>query len=131
MGVERSYAGLGLFIAIALVVILGTAVLFIQRLRTRDTIAFVTYTAENVTGLDVSSPVRLVGVAVGRVTGMRVDPGAGTVEIDFEVFTDRLTQLGVNVSQVRQRIDIGGLAPNLRTHLMGNPVTGGSLPSDR
>ena len=37
----------------------------------------------------------------------------------------------VLVSQVKQRIDIGGLAPNLRTHLMGNPVTGGSLPSDR
>jgi paraquat-inducible protein B len=124
MGVERSYAGLGLFIAIALVVILGTAVLFIQRLRTRDTIAFVTYTAENVTGLDVSSPVRYLGVSVGRVTGIHVDPQAGTVEIDFEVFTDRLTQLGVNVGQVRSRIDIGGLSPNLRTQLMSNPVTG-------
>src|SRR6516165_8462463 len=74
MGVERSYAGLGLFIAIALVVILGTAVLFIQRLRTRDTIAFVTYTAENVTGLDVSSPVRYLGVSVGRVRGIHRPP---------------------------------------------------------
>ena len=97
----------------------------IQRLRTRDAIAFVTYTTENVTGLDVSSPVRYLGVSVGRVTGIRVDPRAGTVEIDFEVFTDRLTQLGVNVSQVRERItDIGGVFPNLRTELMGNPVTG-------
>ena len=124
MGVERSYARLGLFIAIALIVILGTVLLFIQRLRTRDAITFVTYSTENVTGLDVSSPVRYLGVSVGRVTGIRVDPRAGTVEIDFEVFTDRLTELGVNVSQVRKRIDIGGLAPNLRTHLMGNPVTG-------
>jgi len=124
MSVERNYTRLGLFIAVALIVILGTALLFIQRLRTRPAIAFVTYTTENVTGLDVSSPVRYLGVSVGRVTGIRVDPRAGTVEIDFEVFTDRLTELGVNVSQVRQRIDIGGLAPNLRTHLMGNPVTG-------
>jgi len=124
MSVERSYARLGLFIAIALVVILGTAVLFIQRLRTRDAIAFVTYSTENVTGLDVSSPVRYLGVSVGRVTGIRVDPRAGTVEIDFEVFTDRLTQVGVNVSQVRRKIDIEGLSPNLRTQLMSNPVTG-------
>jgi paraquat-inducible protein B len=124
MSVERSYARLGLFIAIALVVILGTAVLFIQRLRTRDAIAFVTYTTENVTGLDVSSPVRYLGVSVGRVTGIRVDPSAGTVEIDFEVFTDRLTELGVSVTQVRKRIDIGGMSPNLRTQLMSNPVTG-------
>jgi ABC-type transporter Mla subunit MlaD len=100
-------------------------VLVIQRLRSREAIAFVTYTTENVTGLDVSSPVRYLGVTVGRVTGIRVDPRAGTVEIDFEVFTDRLTQLGVNVSQVRERIiDIGGVFSSLRTQLMGNPVTG-------
>ena len=124
MSVERNYGRLGLFIAIALIVILGTAVLIIGRLKTREAIAFVTYTTENVTGLDVSSPVRLVGVAVGRVTGIRVDPRAGTVEIDFNVFTDRLTELGVSVSDIRKRIDIGGLAPNLRTQLMGNPITG-------
>jgi len=124
MSVERNYGRLGLFIAIALIVIMGTAVLIIGRLKTREAIAFVTYTTENVTGLDVSSPVRLVGVAVGRVTGIRVDPRAGTVEIDFDVFTDRLTELGVSVSDIRKRIDIGGLAPNLRTQLMGNPVTG-------
>jgi len=124
MSVERNYGRLGLFIAIALIVILGTALLLVQRLRTREAIAFVTYTTENVTGLDVSSPVRLMGVAVGRVTGIRVDPRAGTVEIDFDVFTDRLTELGVSVSDIRKRIDIGGLAPNLRTQLMGNPVTG-------
>src|SRR6516164_7807815 len=124
MSVERNYTRLGLFIAVALIAILGTAVLFIQRLRTRDAISFVTYTTENVTGLDVSSPVRYLGVSVGRVTGIRVDPRAGTVEVDFEVFTDRLTDLGVNVSQVRKKIDLGGLSPNLRTQLMGNPVTG-------
>ena len=125
MSVERNYTRLGLFIAIALIVILGTALLFIQRLRTRDAIDFVTYSTENVTGLDVSSPVRYLGVSVGRVTGIRVDPRTATVEIDFEVFTDRLTQLGVNVSQVRERtIELGGLYSNLRTQLMGNPVTG-------
>lgn len=124
MSVERSYARLGLFIAFALVVILGTAVLFIQRMRTRDAIAFVTYTTENVTGLNVSSPVRFLGVPVGRVTEILVNPSGDTVEIDFEIFTDRLTEFGVNVSQVRKRIELGGLAPNLRMQLMSNPVTG-------
>jgi paraquat-inducible protein B len=124
MSVERSYARLGVFIAIALVVILGTAVLFIQRVRTRDAIAFVTYTTENVTGLDVSSPVRFLGVPVGRVTRLRLDPGGRIVEIDFEVFTDRLTELGVSITQVRKRVETGGMSPNLRMHLMSNPVTG-------
>jgi paraquat-inducible protein B len=124
MSVERNYTRLGLFIFVALIVALGTAVLLIQRLRAHEAIAFVTYMTENVTGLDVSSPVRFLGVSVGRVTGIRVDPSAGTVEIDFEVFTDRLTDIGVNVSQVRKRIVLGRLSPNLRTQLMGNPVTG-------
>lgn len=124
MSVERSYTRLGVFIAIALVVILGTGVLFIQRMRTRDAIAFVTYTNENVTGLDVSSPVRYLGVPVGRVTGIRVDPGGSIVEIDFEILVDRFTAFGVNVSQVRKNVETGALAPNLRTVLLGNPVTG-------
>jgi len=42
MAVEKSYARLGLFIVVAVVVILATAVLFIQRMRTRAVIALVT-----------------------------------------------------------------------------------------
>jgi ABC-type transporter Mla subunit MlaD len=125
MSVEKNYANLGLFIVLALVVILGTAVLLIQRLRRHDAIEFVTYTTENVTGLDISSPVRYMGVLVGRVTGIRVDPRAGTVEIDFEVFTDRLTDIGVSVKQVRKRIiELAGQSPDLRAELKSNPVTG-------
>ena len=68
MTVERSYARLGFFIVVTLVVALATAALFIQRWRTRAVIGLVTYTTENVSGLDVSSPVRYRGVSVGRVT---------------------------------------------------------------
>jgi len=57
-----------------LVVVLATAVLFIQRMRSRAVIALVTCTTENVSGLDVSSPVRYRGVPVGRVTDLSVDP---------------------------------------------------------
>ena len=94
MAVEKSYARLGFFIVVAVMVILATAALFIQRMRTRAVIALVTYTTENVSGLDVSSPVRYRGVPVGRVTDLRVDPRETTVEIDFEVFLDRLTSVG-------------------------------------
>ena len=58
MAVEKSYARLGVFIVVTLVVVLATAALFIQRWRSREVIAMVTYTTENVSGLDVSSPVR-------------------------------------------------------------------------
>src|SRR6185436_12434273 len=100
MAVEKSYARLGLFVVIVIVVILATGLLFIQRMRSREVIEFVTYTQENVAGLDVSSPVRYRGVALGRVSNLRVVPGGRTIEIDFELFTDRLTSLGANVTNV-------------------------------
>ena len=111
MAVEKSYARLGFFIVVALVVVLATAVLFIQRMRSRAVIAMVTYTTENVSGLDVSSPVRYRGVPVGRVTDLRVDPRGTTVEIDFEVFLDRLNTIGFNVSRIRKLADVGGELP--------------------
>lgn len=124
MAVEKSYTQLGFFIVVGVVVILATALLFIQRMRTRAVIALVTYTSENVSGLDVSSPVRYRGVPVGRVTDIRVDPRETTVEIDFEVFLSRLNTIGFNVSRVRKLADIGGELPRLRAQIIGNPVTG-------
>jgi paraquat-inducible protein B len=124
MAVEKSYARLGLFLVVVLVVVLATALLFIQRLRSRDVIEMVTYTTENVSGLDVSSPVRYRGVSVGRVADVRVDPRGNTVEIDFEVFLDRLNTIGMNVKRIREIADFGGMFPKLRAQVVGNPVTG-------
>jgi paraquat-inducible protein B len=124
MAVQRSYAKLGLFIVVVLAVVLATAVLFIQRLRSRAVIGLVTYTNENVSGLDVSSPVRFRGVHVGRVTDLRVDPRGNVIEINFEVFLDRLNTIGMNVAKIRQITDIGGIAPRLRARVISNPVTG-------
>ena len=83
MAVEKSYARLGLFLVIAMVVIVATALLFIQRMRSREVIELVTYTQENVAGLDISSAVRYRGVPVGRVSNLQVEPGGRTIEIDF------------------------------------------------
>jgi len=84
----------------------------------------VTYTTENISGLDVSSPVRFRGVPVGRITDLRVDPREITVEIDFEVFLHRLSTIGFNVSRIQKLADMGGIAPNLRAQIVPNPVTG-------
>jgi paraquat-inducible protein B len=124
MAVEKSYARLGLFIVVAVVVILATALLFIQRMRSRAAISMVTYTSENISGLDISSPVRYRGVPVGRVTDLRVDPRENTIEIDFEVLLDRLSTIGFNVSRIRKLADIEGELPHLRAQIIGNPVTG-------
>jgi len=124
MAVERSYARLGFFIVVTLVVVLATAALFIQRWKSHAVIGMVTYTTENVSGLDVSSPVRYRGVSVGQVTDLRVDPRGITVEIDFELFIDRLNTIGMSHSRIRQIADFGGVFPRLRARIVANPVTG-------
>jgi paraquat-inducible protein B len=125
MAVEKSYARLGFFIVLTLVLLLVTAVFFIQRLKKRPAIGLVTYTTDNVFGLDISSPVRLRGVPVGRVTDIRVNPHGTIVQIDFEVFLDRLDTIGLDVSLLRRTVtDVGGVFPHLRAQLMGNPITG-------
>ena len=123
MAVDKSYARLGLFIVIGLAVILATALLFIQRMRSREVMELVTYTQENVAGLDISSPVRYRGVAVGRVSNLQVEPGGRTIEIDFELFTDRLTSVGADVTNL-QALARSGVLERLRAQVVGNPVTG-------
>jgi phospholipid/cholesterol/gamma-HCH transport system substrate-binding protein len=124
MAVEKSYARLGLFIVVVVAVVLATAVLFIHRLRSRTVIPMVTYTTENVRGLDVSSPVLLRGVHIGQVTELRVDANGTLVEVDFELFLDRLSSIGVDVARMKRVKDFGGTFPRLRARTVANPVTG-------
>jgi MlaD protein len=124
MAVEKSHARLGLFLLVALVVVIASALLFVQRLRSRAVIEMVTYTTENVSGLDVASSVRYRGVPLGRVTELRVDPRGSVIEINFEVFLDRLNTIGANVEQIRRAADVEGTLAKLRAMVVGNPVTG-------
>ena len=122
MAVERSYARLGLFVILTLVVIIATGTLFVQRLRSPDVIEMVTFTRENVSGLDVSSPVRYRGVPVGQVSNLAVDTRSATIRIDFQIFKHRLTSIGADVRRVEE---FTGLAA-LRAQVVSNPVTGES-----
>jgi ABC-type transporter Mla subunit MlaD len=58
------------------------------------------------------------------VTDLRVDTLGNAVEIDFEVFVDRLNTIGMPASRIRQIADFGGVFPRLRARIVGNPVTG-------
>ena len=124
MAAERNYARLGLFMVVSLAVLLATVLLFLQRARSRAVIEMVTYTRENVSGIDISSPVRYRGVPLGRVTEVRVDPRSRTIQIDFEVFLDRLNTVGANVKRIRETADLEGIFLRLRAQVIGNPVTG-------
>jgi ABC-type transporter Mla subunit MlaD len=123
MAAEERYARLGFFVVVGLIVMLVTGLFFIQRLKSREAIALVTYFTENVSGLDISSPVRYRGVSVGRVSDVRIHPDGVTIEVDFELFQDRLASIGASVTRVQQGAELP-MAPRLRARVVGNPVTG-------
>ena len=123
MAAEKSYARLGLFVFVSAIVVLATALFFIQRIRSRDVIPLVTYLDESVTGLDISSPVLLRGVPVGRVDNIRIDPTGKLIEVDFEVFYDRLATIGADVKRARHVTELPVFS-RMRTQVIANPVTG-------
>ena len=53
-----------------------------------------------------------------------MNPHGTIVQIDFELFLDRLDTIGLDVRQLRKLTDVGGVFPHLRAQLMGNPITG-------
>jgi paraquat-inducible protein B len=123
MAAEKHYARLGLFVVVGVIVMLATGLFFIQRQRSREVITMVTYFTENVSGLDISSPVRFRGVSVGRVSNIGIDPNGGTIEVGFEIFKDRLTTVGADVKRVQAMADLA-IAPNTRARVVANPLTG-------
>ena len=123
MAAEESHVTLGLFVVIGSVVVVATGVFFIQQVRSRPVIRMVTYVTENVSGLDISSPVRYRGVSVGRVRDLRFDPTGDTIEIDFELFQDRVTTIGGSVQRLEEMVNLP-VVPRFRCRVVSNPVTG-------
>jgi paraquat-inducible protein B len=123
MASDKSYARLGLFIVVVGAVIVATGLFFAQRIRTRKVISMVTYFTENVTGLDISSPVRYRGVSVGRVSNLRLDPVGNMIEVDFQIFQDRLITLGTNLEHVKEMAALP-VQPKLRASVVSNPISG-------
>ena len=99
MAVEKSYARLGLFLVVRRSSsILATALLFIERMRSREVIELVTYTHGERQPVSIC-PARSATAACrsGACRHCRSTRRGRTIEIDFEVFLDRLTTIGANV----------------------------------
>ena len=84
----------------------------------------VTYTTENVSGLDVSSPVRYRGVPVGRVVGPARRPVAPEQSRSASRCSATASpRFGFDVQQL-QAMAVPDMFPKLRAQVVSNPVTG-------
>lgn len=122
MAVEKTQARIGFFVIVVATVAIGTLALFVERARDREVLELVTYTEQNVSGLDVGSQVRFKGVPLGRVAGVRITPTGGVIEIDFEVFVDRMLSVGVDVERIRRLADSSDFG-SFRAQVVSHPIT--------
>jgi hypothetical protein len=124
MAVEKNYARLGFFLVVVLTLTLATALLFIQRLRSREVLELVTYTIEDVSGLDVSSPVRYRGVSVGVSQTYEWTHVQNLLRSTSRCSLNRLNTVGFSAERIRKIVDLRGTFPKLRAQVKGNLVTG-------
>ena len=57
-------------------------------------------------------------MSIGRVSDVRVDPRDVIVEIDFEMFPDRLNTIGISAERIGQIRDLRGMFPKLRASMV-------------
>jgi len=124
MAAQKDYTRLGMFLFLATIVVLGTALFFVQRSREREVMSLVTYTDQNVTGLGPKSVVRFKGVTIGQVEAVRIDARIRTVEINFDLFVDTITDLGGEIEEVRRQGEDLTDDKGVRVQVVGNPLTG-------
>lgn len=111
---------LGLFVVLAIGVLIGVTFWIGARRFERDSFKAVSYFDESVQGLEVGSPVKWRGVTVGTVAEISVAPDGRQVQVTSDIYSDALTRLGLELPVA------GGafIDPNLRVQLASAGITG-------
>src|SRR5689334_23297649 len=127
MSAKTNHLKIGLFVLIALGLLLGGLFAFGVRSHLEPKTDFETYVTEDVEGLSVGSPVKLRGVPVGQVTRINFtwndypDGGKGYVVVEFEI-KDSVSPLPAGVERdgkLQTEIRKG-----LRARIKGQGITG-------
>jgi paraquat-inducible protein B len=109
----------GLAVGIAAIVWIGAARL------ARETIEAIAYFDEPVSGLEVGSPIKFRGVAMGKVANIRIGPDRRHVEVIGDLFVDSLARLGLKIPKAPSEISGERFVPaDLRVQLVSSPLTG-------
>jgi len=111
---------LGLFVVLAIGVLIAVTFWMGARRFERDAFQAVSYFDESVQGLEVGSPVKWRGVTVGTVAEITVAPDGRQVQVTSDIYSDALSRLGL------EQPVAGGtfIDPNLRVQLASAGITG-------
>jgi paraquat-inducible protein B len=123
MSAPTNHWKLGLFVLASVLLGLTAAALLTARSMRVETVSYTSYFDEAVTGLEVGSPIRFRGVAIGNVTAIEVAPDRRHVEITYSLGVAVLQRLGLAVTGRGKEVSLK-VPPGLRVQLTSTGVTG-------
>jgi ABC-type transporter Mla subunit MlaD len=115
---------LGLFVVLAIGVMIGGLFWLGARRFQHESFAAVAFFDESVQGLDVGSPIKFRGVTLGTVSDITVAPDHRHVQVTCDIHVDAVKRLGIAVGDPG-RVGKGPfLPPELRVQLVSAGITG-------
>jgi ABC-type transporter Mla subunit MlaD len=113
---------LGAFVVLGTCVAFGVLVYLAGQSFREETVRYVSYFDEPVTGLEIGSPVSFRGVRIGAVSEVDIAPDRRHVAVDFELQVKLLTRLGL----VRQNDGhaLLNVPADVRVQIASSGVTG-------
>src|SRR5438128_11245595 len=106
---------LGLFVLLAVGVMLGTIFWLGARRFRRESFPAISYFDESVQGLDVGSPVKFRGVIVGTVSHITIAPDHHHVQVTADMYVDAPARLRLRTARPNARHAF--TLPHLRVQL--------------
>jgi ABC-type transporter Mla subunit MlaD len=123
MSAPTNHWKLGAFVLASIGLGLTAAALLTARSMRVETVSYTSYFDEAVTGLEIGSPIRFRGVALGNVSAIDVAPDRRHVEITYSLGVAVLKRLGLAGADDGKETTIS-VPPGLRVQLASTGVTG-------
>jgi phospholipid/cholesterol/gamma-HCH transport system substrate-binding protein len=122
MAAPTNHWKLGFFVVVGFVVAMATVVALGARSLKKTTVSYRSYYDESVQGLDVGSPVKFRGVAIGSVSAIEVAPDHRHVSVGLELDVDGLPAIGLSATATPDPRMV--MPVDLRTQLGSSGITG-------
>lgn len=113
---------LGFFVLVGTAFLLSATMFFGARSLRKETVEYKSYLDESVTGLDLGSPVRFRGVAIGNVSEIDIAPDRRHVAVTYQLGVTVLGSLGLAAG--RGQHTTLPAPPDLRVQLGSSGLTG-------
>lgn len=122
MSAPTNHWKLGLFVLVGTICTAGFLLWLGTASFRKQTVRYVSYFDESVTGLDIGSKVAFRGVAIGNVADINIAPDRRHVEVDYDLNVPDLSRMGL-VKKVGRDIQLR-ISDDVRVQISSAGVTG-------